>query len=304
MFKVKVVQTPVVYSSGILLAIGFLLLGNLLATGADVFVKAFSTSSGIYQYLFLRQLLLVLCIAPLFYRQAPQQRVLKKARIQTLRANLIAVGGACVVVALNELSLATANVLFYAGPVITLLLAAWWFKEPLHKVRIFNIVCCFTGVIVALRPDTAGMGIFAGLAAAVCIACHTLLVRFIPTTTTHTSIMFWGAALSLPLLSVLSLTDWQPPNLEMLYLVLGTAFCVAGYQLCCIVAYRQAEAGAIAVAEYSGLVFAAVLGWWMFAEALDIWTVIGILLIILPIVFQSVLEHRRVRRTELERPHP
>ena len=296
MFKVKVVQSPVVYSSGILLAIGFLLLGNLMATGADVFVKAFSSSSGIYQYLFLRQLLLVLCIAPLFYRQTPQQRVLKKVRIQTLRANLIAVGGACVVVALNELSLATANVLFYACPVITLLLAAWWFKEPLHKMRIFNIVCCFTGVIVALRPDTAGMGIFAGFAAAVCIACHTLLVRFIPKTTTHTSIMFWGAALSLPLLSVLSLTDWQPLNMDMLYLILGTAFCVAGYQLCCIVAYRRAEAGAIAVAEYSGLVFAAVFGWWLFAEALDIWTVVGICLIILPIGFQSTLEHRRAER--------
>lgn len=291
------------------MAIGFLLLGNLFATGADVFVKAFSTSSGIYQYLFLRQLLLVICLAPLFFRQPAQERVLKCARIQTIRANLIAVGGACVFVALTELSLATANVLFYASPVITLLLAAWWFKETLHKYRIFNIFCCFVGVVVALRPDTAGMGIFAGLAAAVCIACHTLLVRFIPKSTTHTSIMFWGAVLSLPLLSVLSLSDWQPLNMEMLYLVLGTAFCVSGYQLCCIVAYRKAEAGAIAVAEYSGLVFAAILGWWMFSEALEIWTVIGILLIILPIVFQSVLEHRRhtrlkKERVELQRPHP
>lgn len=289
-------QASLTVSSGVLLAIGILLLGSLLATGADVFVKLFTTSSGIYQYLFLRQLVLAFCLAPLFFIQPKEQRVLNAARIQTLRANLIAIGGACVFIALTELSLATANVLFYASPVITLLLAAWWFKEKLHTHRIINIVCCFVGVIVALRPDSGGLGIFAGLAAAVCIACHTLLVRFIPKSTNHIGIMFWSAILSLPLIFILSLLDWQPISWEMLYLVAGTAFCVAGYQLACIVAYRRVEAGAIAVIEYSGLVFAALFGWWMFNEALELWTAIGMALIILPIIFQTVLEYRKNKR--------
>ena len=225
--------------------------------------------------------------------QPKEQQVLVVARIQTLRANLIAIGGACVFIALTELSLATANVLFYTSPVITLLLAVWWFNEKLHIHRIFNILCCFVGVIVALRPDSGGLGIFAGLAAALCIASHTLLVRFIPTSTSHISIMFWSAILSLPLIFALSLLGWQPLSWDMFYLVVGTAFCVAGYQLACIVAYRKVEAGAIAVIEYSGLIFAAILGWWMFNEALEIWTVIGMALIILPIIFQTLLEHRK-----------
>lgn len=279
--------------SGLLLAVLFLLLGNLFATGADGFVKSFPDVSGIYQYLFLRQVLLLMVILPFFLRQPKAERRLKRGRVQLVRANLTAIGGACVVVAVSELSLATANVLFYASPVLTLVLAAWWFKEPLHKHRIINIVCCFIGVIVAMRPDSLGPGILAGLAAAVCIACYNLLVRFIPDNTSTVSIMFWGTALSLPLITCLALFDWRPLNIELFYLVLGSALCLCAYQLCCILAYRKAEAGAIAVAEYSGLVFAAFVGWYWFAESLEIWTLAGMVLIILPILWQTWKEQQR-----------
>ncbi len=281
--------------SALLLAIGFLLIGNLFATGADVFVKAFASSSGIYQYLFLRQCLLALCLLPFFLQLPKDARILRRARVQTFRANLTAIGGACVFLALTELSLATANVLFYASPVLTLLLAAWWFKEPLHKYRIFNIVFCFSGVIIALQPDSGGIGIFAGLAAALCIACHNLLVRFIPASTPTLAIMFWGTTLSIPLMGALALLDWRPLNLSMLVLVVGSAICVCGYQLCCIVAYRRAEAGAIALAEYSGLIFAALVGWWIFKEAIDIWISVGMLMIIAPILWQTIHEQKKAK---------
>jgi len=284
-------RRPVV--SGLLLAISFLLIGNLFATGADVFVKAFATSSGIYQYLFLRQCLLAVCLLPFFLQLPKEARVLRRGRVQVVRANLTAIGGACVFLALTELSLATANVLFYASPVLTLLLAAWWFKEPLHKYRLFNIIFCFAGVVIALQPDSGGIGIIAGLAAALCIACHNLLVRFIPANTPTLAIMFWGTVLSIPLMGLLALFDWQPFNQSMLYLVMGSAVCVCSYQLCCIVAYRRAEAGAIALAEYSGLIFAALLGWWIFSEEIDIWISLGMLMIIAPILWQTLHEHKK-----------
>lgn len=290
--------------STLFMAIAFLLLGNLFATGMDAVVKMFSTSSGIYQYLFLRQLLITICLLPFFLRQPLEVRILRRGKIQAVRANITVIGGACVFIAVTELTLATANVLFYASPVITLLLAAWWFKEKLHKDRIFNIVCCFIGVIIALRPDTAGLGILAGLGAALSIACHNLLVRFIPKSTSSISVMFWGTALSLPLITLLSVFDWQPINSEMLYLVVGSACCIFGHQMCCIIAYRKAEAGAIAIAEYSGLIFAALLGWWVFSEALDVWTMTGMVFIVAPIILQSFWEHRRAKTLNMEQLRP
>lgn len=277
---------------GLGLAIALLLLGSLLATGVDVFMKAYQDSGGIYQYLFLRQCLVALLLLPLFLRQSPEKKQLKGAKVQCLRANLTVIGGASAFVAVGDLSLATANVIFYTSPVITLLLAAWWFNEKLYRFRLINITLCFMGVVIALQPDSWGIGIFAGFATAICIACYNLLVRLVPNSVSTLSVMFWSATLSLPIMGGLALFNWQPWNSDLAILVVGSALCVSGYQICCIIAYRNVEAGAVAIAEYSGLVFAAIFGWLLFAEALDIWTALGILFIILPIACQSILEYR------------
>lgn len=282
----------VFYTAGPLLGIAILLLGNILATGADVVVKLLSDAAGIYQYLFLRQLLLIAMLLPFFLKQSPAQKRPAHIRFHIIRGNLTVIGGGCVVLALMELSLATANVIFYTSPVITLLIASFWFKEPLLKHRIINILFCFGGVIVAMQPDDLGWGAAAAFLAAFCIAGYNVSVRWIPSHNSSISVMFWSCVTSVPALAVLSMFNWQPWSWDLLYLVIGTALCVGLYQICCVLAYRKAEAGAIAIAEYSGLVFAAILGWWIFSEEVDIWTAAGIAMIILPIFWQSRVEHK------------
>ena len=51
--------------------------------------------------------------------------------------------------------------------------------------------------------------------------------------------------------------------------------------------FRQADASAAVIAEYSGLIFAALFGYYLFNESLDIYTSMGILLIIVPIALQA-----------------
>lgn len=282
-----------------LFAISILLLGNLLATVADGFVKEFGDAAGIYQYLFLRQILLALMIAPAFFRQTSEKRRLSHRKIHFLRGNLTVIGGACVVLALMNLSLAAANVVFYTAPVLTLLFAAILFKEKLHRHRLINIALCFAGVLIALRPDQISVGIIAAFVAAICIALYNLTVRYLPRDVPTASVMFWGCVFSIPMLGVLSVFNWQPWSSDLVFLVFGSALSVGCYQYCCVIAYRNAEAGAIAIAEYSGLVFAGILGWLWFAEVLDLWTVLGMCCIILPIMWQSKIESRK-RLLEVE----
>lgn len=278
----------------LLLAFAALLLGNLFAAFADVVVKAFGSASGIYQYLLLRQVLLICMILPFFLRQTQAQRRPTAIKLHIARGNLIVVGGSCVVVAVMQLPLATANVIFYTAPIITLLLAALWLQEPLHRHRLFNLVCCLVGAAVALRPDHAGWGVLAAFAAAFVIGLYNLMVRFYPKDISTVSVMFWGAVTPLPLLAIVAAFHWQPWSMEMLYLIVGSTICVGGYQLFSTLAYRRVEAGAIAIAEYSGLIYAAILGWWLFAETLDVWTLAGITLIILPMLAQAWLEQKKL----------
>lgn len=284
------------FASALLVALSLLIFGNLLATGADVFVKIFSSSSGIYQYLFLRKVTLFLLIAPFFFLQSREKRRLSNVKVHVSRGALTCIGGGCVVLALSTMTLAAANVVFYAAPVLTMLFARIWLAEQLQTHRIICVVSCFVGVVVALRPEGFGLGALAAFVAANCIAFYNLTVRFVDKDVSNTSVMFWGCVMSLPILAIASVWHWQEATWSMLYLVVGSTLCLAGYQLCSVLAYRNAEAGAITIAEYSGLLFAAALGWLWFDEKLDFAMAMGIALIVLPMMLHTRFESKKSKR--------
>lgn len=278
--------------SGALLAIVWLLLGNLFGVGADAIVKWFSDTAGIYQYVFIRQVIIIVFLLPIFLRQPFSRRRLETPKIYLFRGLLTVLGSACVVVALTSLPLATAHVVFYAAPVFTLILATLWMREPTYLHRVINVILCFLGVIVALKPEDFGWGAIAGLIAALCIAIYNLSARLVPTHSSSITVLFWSTLFSMPFLGIGSLFDWREMSMDLLYLGVGSALGIGIYQICCVFAYRHADAGAVTIAEYSGLVFAALMGWLIFQEIIGWRTLLGISLIVLPILWQSRKEHK------------
>ncbi|MCY7295708.1 DMT family transporter [Alteromonas sp. a30] len=213
---------------------------------------------------------------------------------------MILVGGACVVVTLSYLPLSTAHVVFYTTPIFTLLIALWLFNEAVQKHRIINVMLCFVGVLIALKPNDFGWGVTAGIAASLCVAVYNLTTRIIPSHISSMSVFYWSTACSLPLLGLLSLTDWQPFTKELWYLIFGSAISLGIYQITCVFAYRKAEAGGIVIAEYSGLIFALALGWWFFGENIDSTMLLGITFIIGPMLWQTRIEHNASKIKDAE----
>lgn len=279
--------------SVVVVALLTLILGNFFATFVDVIVKALAVDVSIYQYLFFRQFTVLLLLLPFWLKLPKERKHPGSLKVHSFRALLTNIGAPCAVVALIYLPLATANVIFYAGPMLTLVFAVILFKEKLTKQRLLVTCLGFSGVLIALRPEYMG---FAGLLAfctAFAVAGYNLSVKWLPKGSSTVNTIFWSNLLALPLISVIAVFNWQPVTQELIILSIGSCLCLMIYQSCCIIAFQKADAGAIAVAEYSGLVFAAALGWLIFNESLDMWTFIGIVLIILPIVWQSWYEHRK-----------
>lgn len=276
----------------ILYAFAVLTLGNLFATFSDVLIKVLGHSGGIYQYLLLRQLFLLFLISPFWLRQTHSAKGPGNIKVQGLRAVLGNIGGAGAVVALLYLPLATANVIFYAAPLITMLAAAWLLKEPIKKHRLIAMAIGFVGIAIAMRPEYINFAGLAALTTAFCIAGFNLSVRWLPESTSLVSTIFWTTLIAIPITASIAVFNWTEMNQELLILSAGACVCVLVYQGCCILAFRNADAdaGAVAIAEYTGLVFAALLGWGLFNEHLDHYTMVGIGLIILPIIWQSLKE--------------
>ena len=274
----------------VIYALLFLILGNLFATFVDVIVKLLAADVSLYQYLFLRQTTVLLLMFPFWVKLPKLYRQPGSLKVHSFRAAMTNIGAPCAVVALIHLPLATANVIFYAAPIITLVLATVVFKETMTRRKAVVTCLGFCGVVIALRPEYLG---FAGLLAfctAFALAGYNISVKWLPQGSSTINTIFWSNLLSLPLIAVVALLNWQPVTQDLILLAVGSCLCLVAYQACCIVAFRMADAGTIAVAEYSGLVFASLLGWLIFNESIDHWTLLGICLIILPILWQSNVE--------------
>ena len=280
-------------TSIVLFAFLVLILGNLFATFVDIFVKTFAANVSVYQYLFLRQLAVAFIIFPFWLRLPKPAKHPGNLKVHGFRALMTNIGAPAAVIALIYLPLATANVIFYAAPMITLILAGIFFKEKLTKHRIIVTSLGFIGVAVALRPEYIGVAGLLAFCTAAAIAAYNLSVKWLPKNSSTINTIFWSNLFAIPLIGLIAAFNWQPITQDLIILSIGSCFCLVAYQGCCIIAFQRAEASAIAVAEYSGLIFAAFFGWLIFAESLDTMTIIGISLIILPIIWQSHFEHKK-----------
>ncbi|WP_220348654.1 DMT family transporter [Alkalilimnicola ehrlichii] len=71
------------------------------------------------------------------------------------------------------------------------------------------------------------------------------------------------------------------------------------YNMCVIMAYRQTPANKITSAEYTGLVWAVLFGWWLFGEQPDLWFAAGAVMISAPLILLGMRgnsEPRKQRR--------
>ncbi len=265
-------------------AILLLIVGNLAASLSDVAVKLLNGEVSSFQYVFIRQLLSTIVILPLWLRQNKAERGLIAKQLTAMRAQLVLIGSSCMLVAITHLSLATANAVFYAAPLLMLPLSALLLKETPSMTKIIASFIGFSGVLVVLRPSEFHWAAIFALGTAITIALFNVTARKLPAEQPIISTLFWTSALSLPIAGVLAFVTWQPLSIELLSLILISAGLILGYNGLAISAYRRAPASSIAIAENSGLLFVTLFGVLWFSEVPDWLTAVGIMMIILPLL--------------------
>ena len=279
--------------SAVSVGIAILICGNLSSSLSDVAVKLLDGSVSAFQYMFIRQLLSVILIAPLWLRLTPAQRDIGHWKINAIRAHLVLAGSGMLLIALTYLPLATANALFYAAPLLMLPLSMVVLGERPNKEKVLATAVGFIGIIIVLRPDQFHWAALAALGTASTLALYNVLVRKLPPQQPIISTLFWTGILSLPISSLLAYQYWQPLQPKQWLLIAASAVFTLGYQGCCVAAYRQSETYNIGLAEYSGLIFVAILGYLWFDEIPDLLTGLGILLIIIPMAPWPKIRHSK-----------
>lgn len=284
-------------------AIFLLILGNALAIFSDVFVKMLDPSAPIFQFAFLRCLITLILLLP-FIQQVNRQDFFAGWKTHLVRAHIHLGGIVCMVIALTNLPLATANAIFYAAPLLVLLLSVVVFGEKLNALSLSAVISGFLGILVILRPVEVNWAAMAALGSAFALAVSALLVRKLPPSQTTVHKLLLGYLLILPTSALLAWWEGGSWNPQLLVYALASSIFILGYNITVLLAYRQVDASQVTSAEYTGLIWAVALGWILFAEVPDLWFVIGSSMIVVPLLLIAWRQRQKNSFRLADKPLP
>jgi len=184
--------------------------------------------------------------------------------------------------ALSLMPVADATSLALAGPVFVTLGAAAVLKEHIGPRRWLGIGIGLAGGLVIVRPGVQAvtLGTWLVLGSALCVSVSKLIAKVISRTDGTASIVAYLTFLQMPwtLLPALSVWQWPEPR-HWGFLVLIGMLGTIGHLLF-IRAYKLADVSQVEPVMFTRMVWAALIGWMIFAEFPDAWTWVGAAVIV------------------------
>jgi drug/metabolite transporter (DMT)-like permease len=197
------------------------------------------------------------------------------------------------------LPLAEATAIGFSVPIFAVVLAALVLHEPTGRWRWSAVAAGFVGVLIIVQPTSGEvplLGASVALVAALLTASVTIVIRRLGKTERAATTVFWFAFSSLVPLGIAMLFFARSHDTTTWLLLAGLALAGGLAQLTLTGALRLAPVALVMPMDYTSLLWALLLGAWMFAEVPTPWIWIGAPIIIargLVIVWREHLLHRR-----------
>ncbi len=197
--------------------------------------------------------------------------------------------------AVTLLPLAEATTLNFTTAIWAVILSALILRERVGLWRWSAVLLGFAGVIVIAQPGQGNIPLFGAavaLAAAFTIALISIQIRDLSRTEPSLTIVFWFSAFSLPLLALAMpfVATAHTPYQWSLLAGLGL-FGLLG-QFLLTAALRYGAVASVIVMDYSSLIWATLLGWWVFDRLPPAATWLGAPLIVAAGLVIAWREHR------------
>lgn len=266
---------------------------------SDAFVKLLHGSLPPYEAVFFGAAL-GLTALPFIKGRDDRWREVVLAQRQGLwlvRAFASAIGGIAAVVAFTALPMAEAFALIFLLPIFVTILSVLVLKEHVGWRRWSAVVAGFIGVLVVLRPGFRVLGI-GHLAAIICGLSGAISMIALRMAGPHEKrITLYGAGMigSLLFAGLMMLADFRWPGLVQWLFLLGYGLLAALASVLLMLATQRAPANHVAPTQYSQMLWAVLLGYVLFHDALDWPMAIGIAIILGAGLFTFVREDKVTR---------
>jgi drug/metabolite transporter (DMT)-like permease len=252
----------------------FVLLNSLL--------RGLATQLAPFQAQCLRYVFGFIVMLPFILRGGAASFIPKNIGGQFTRGAVHTVGLCLWFTAVPHISIADTTAIGFTGPIFIMIGAAWLFHEPMRWERWLAALIGFAGVLIVVAPKLTGEGGWYNLvmlASSPVFAASFLITKGLTRYERADVIVVWQA-ISVALLSLpLALWDWHPVQpMQWLAFVLCGVLGSAGHY-CLTRSFSVADISATQSVKFLDLVWATMMGWLVFGDAVSRSTLIGGLVI-------------------------
>jgi drug/metabolite transporter (DMT)-like permease len=260
----------------------WLLVGGLFATVMVTGIKFVGQRLPVLEILFFRQMFVFVLLSPVLAREFPGAFRTNRLKLHLSRCAVSIVAMTTGFTAIVHLPLAEATAISFSRAMFATLLAIIILKEVVGIRRWGATIIGFLGVIIIVRPTAEGVNEYALLAlfSAGLVACNLIMTKSLAATERPSTIMAYHAGLLTVAYAVPAWWLWIEPTWTEMGFIVGIALLMSIVQYCMIRGYKEAEASAAQPLEYVRLIYAAAIGFVVFAEVPTVWTWAGAALII------------------------
>jgi drug/metabolite transporter (DMT)-like permease len=195
---------------------------------------------------------------------------------------------------LKSLAMADALAIFFVNPLVIVILSALVLREKVDGQRWLAVVIGFVGTLIIIRPGMVEMtpGTLYALASGITLGSYFVMTRHIAGAANATVLTFQTCAIGAALMTLALPFVWTPPSaLQWVMLVLVGIIATAGHVFITR-SYQHAEASLLAPLAFTEIVMTTLLGWWVFGDLPDRWTVLGVAILIASAIYISLREQR------------
>jgi len=207
-------------------------------------------------------------------------------------------------IALREIPLADVVSLTFGGPIFVTLGSIFFLSEKVGIRRWLAVLIGFFGMLLIVKPAYEELNIFYIFPIIFCIffACVALSIRSLSSTEPNYRIALYFSLLSM-IVGLLTLPfGWVMPNKFELFLLIFTGLVGSVANILLTVSLRYAEASLVTPTKYLNLVFAILLGYFIWSEIPKLLTLVGAGLIIISSVIIFMRESELKKKVVSSRP--
>ena len=184
--------------------------------------------------------------------------------------------------ALTMIPLAQLVAIEFTMPIWSAALAVLFLGERMNALKWVAVLLGLVGVAVIVRPGAGALdaGQLIALVSAVGFAVSVVLVKSLTRTDAAVAISFWMLVVQSAIGLVPALLVWQWPSATVWGWVVVVAFCGTYSHYCFARAMQHADATVVVPMDFLRVPLTALVGWLAYSERLDLFTALGVCLIL------------------------